>query len=80
MNFERFVFYSVTFDLLNIIIWTFSPHEIFFKIELPFQNILNYPICMSEAKTLGQRQNYHLLANGRCTWDNFKKLIELIGK
>ena len=39
---------------------------------------------MSESKvmaeTLRQRQNYLVHVNGGCTWDNFKEIIEPIGK
>ena len=58
-NFGDFMFDSSTFDILNIIIWTFSPSETLFRIELFFQNLLNHPICMSKSRfmagTLGQR-------------------------
>ena len=69
---------QTTFGLTKIIIWIFSPSEKLFIIGLPFQDILNHPIRMSESKvmaeTLGQHQNCHLHANGRCMWDNFEEL------
>ena len=65
-------------------IWTSSPGKKLFRIELHFQNTLNHSIHMLESKviaeTLRQRQNCHVHANSRCTWDNLKEITELIGK